>query len=200
MMQTEQIYVPSFRRKRILTYENIPDSLRERVVLVVHESEAEAYRKLCPLATVFIDPMQGRGAVYVKQAIFDRSIRDGTNPCIILDDDLAFKEAVWEDGKKRFRKASGPAIERAVHLLAEKSLKPDVGFTTFSTPFFNDHEDEWAQNKRLAHSMFINVENCSRVGAEFAGIPTMTLDSRIFRRDATSHCVLMPYKHENRVI
>jgi hypothetical protein len=174
MRKTLPIYVPTYGRKRVLTYGNLSGSLKRRVVLVVHESEAEAYKKLCPLATVLIEPAQGKGAAAVKQAIYERCIRDGTNPCIILDDDLVFQAAVWEEGKKRFRKATGPAVEEAFQSLIARSLWPDVGFTTFSTPFFNDYEDEWVMNKRLAHSIFINVGNCLRVGASFAGIPTMS--------------------------
>jgi hypothetical protein len=172
LMPAYPIHIPTYRRGRVLTYQSLPDSLRRRVVLVVEPGARVG--ETCPLARVWETDQQGKGAVFVKQAILDRSVALDHSVCIMMDDDLVFQEARWEEGKKRFRRATPASVVLAVHLLTARCREPGVAFSSFSTPFFNSAADDWLVNKRMVHTMFINVAECGRVRATFSGIPTMS--------------------------
>lgn len=171
------IFIPTYKRERIITYENLPNSLRRRVVLVVSEGAAEipVLRKSCPLAEILETSHQGT-AVQVKQFIYDYAAKEANLPvCIMLDDDLKFQAGYFDtDSKKKFRKADPGDLPRVFEALTKKCMEKGTAFSTFSTPFFNDFEEEWKQNKRMAHSFFINLAACRNVGAKFAGISTMS--------------------------
>jgi len=103
----------------------------------------------------------------------------------MIDDDLKFKEAVFNDpdrpDHKRFVKASEESIIKAFTDLSNKALgevtlkdgfKIKTAFTTFSTPFFNLTKNTWGFNKRMAHSFFINVETTRE--CNFKGLAMMS--------------------------
>jgi hypothetical protein len=168
------IYIPTYKRDKVVTYQSLPERLRRQTVLVVAEEEAERYHELCPLATIQVVPEQGKGAALVKQAIYDHCHSNNEPACAMLDDDLVFKEAAWEQGRKRFRQARHETLQEAIDKLCAKCLESGTAFTSLSIPFFNRYQETWARNKRMEHSLIINVKACKSIGASFLGIPSVS--------------------------
>lgn len=164
------IYIPTYQRPVVVTYEELPDRLKNRCFLVIAKKQRPFLEKKYPFARLQHCPVQGQGAAKVKQWIYERCT---TQVCIILDDDLKFKEANWEDGKKRFRKANEDQLLNAFASLQDQCVTSDTAFASFSTPFFNTTCDRWKENQRMVMSFFINVATCRKIGAKFSGIPTM---------------------------
>jgi len=162
------IYILTYRRERMLSYENLPNSLKARVIAVADAQDSERLKATYPGLRVWSDfsarEAQGRGVNYARQVILDEC----RHPlCITLDDDLIFLTGKMEGGRKRFNKATGSEVVRYFDELSEKALSPGVAFTTFSSTFFNTTEEPWLTNKRTAYSFFINVGEVRRVGAGF---------------------------------
>lgn len=167
------IYIPTHGRSTVRTLEQFTPALRSRAVLVVGPNSQR-------LATIpndvasWVTSKQGRGAVHVKQAILDKSRRDGHAVCIMLDDDLQFQSAYFaHDGIKRFLKADPEQVESAIALLAHTAVVEGTGFTSFSSSFFNRTIEPWCTAKRPAHTLFINTRATKGV-ANFRDIPTMS--------------------------
>jgi len=167
------IYILSYRRERVLTLDNMTPQLRRRVVLVVDKTDrselAHAYPDM-PMKQFLLCPEQGKGSAQVRQWIVDRAREEGEDICIIVDDDLAFMSAHWEEGRKRFRKATKGELNRAFSRLEKKALEKDAAFTSFSDPFFNTYREDWALCKYAMCAFFINMTTLEKTGARFDGI------------------------------
>lgn len=166
----EDIHVITFRRERQLTYDGLPPELQRRVVFVVDEQDHARWRKVYPSARFLRCPQQGKGSAEVRQWLVDRAKRLGSSLLIIVDDDLRFQQAHWEDDKKRFRLAGPAEIIKAFSRLEGKALETDVAFTSFSNPFFNLERENWGLCKYAMCAFFINMATLRKTGARFDGI------------------------------
>ncbi len=162
------IYIPTWGRLRIHTIEGMSEDLQQRVRLVVNakwgERLSEVYPQIqqcrCEVTT---------GAADAKQWILDHAEKGPLT--IILDDDLAFQQGVWED-KKRFRLATAANIDAAFQELSAKTLVRNTGFTSCSSTFFNTKQERWGLCKQICGAFFINRDTLAKTGATFGGIPT----------------------------
>lgn len=168
---TAPIYIPSYGRSKIWTYEEMPKAFKGQCVLVVCREDARALRKTYHDVKLWISEEQGKGAGPVRQAILERCAKAPV--CIMLDDDIRFKVGIWEEGKKRFRKGPEQVVQKYLAELIQKTLEAGTGFCSLSTPFFNSYRDVWAMNKRKMASLFINMHSVRVAGSSFTGIPTM---------------------------
>ena len=166
----QRIYILTYRRDRVLTYENLSKALRKRVVFVTDEEDGRHLGKLYPGSRFVFCPEQGTGSANVRQWIVDLVRRQKQKLCIIVDDDLAFMSAHWEEGRKRFRRATDAELNRAFERLEKKARGKDVAFASFSDPFFNVQKEEWALCKYAMCAFFINMETLEKTGARFDGI------------------------------
>ena len=165
------IYIPTYGRERVLTLDQLPPSILSHVTVVCDKTTTPTNLK--PGVKVVKSFPQGKGGPTVKQAIIDRAIRDGHSRIALLDDDLVFQSARFDDGVKKFSKAT-PAEVRAGFDECVKVLDPeDVALAGFCTPFFNTGEDRWKYARRIVHALFIDLEAAERAGAAFDKVPTM---------------------------
>lgn len=173
------IYIITYRRDRVLTYENLPERLKGRVQLVTDREDGARLRSRYPGALTLLCPVQGKGIGEVRQWVLETAYK---NPqfkvCVMLDDDLQFQHGVWKPNafdtgeRKMFVKASPDDIATAFARLEEKAQEDGVGFTTCCTPFFNRFKEQWLM-KRMAHSFWINTESAKEAGATFLGTRVM---------------------------
>lgn len=161
------IYILTYGNREQTTYYNLPPSLRERVVFVVHEDEEEKFKEL-PCKDVVVCPWQGTGAGNVREYIMGHSMADGNPVTIMLDDDIGFRAY---RGEKRFDQATSSEIEVAFREMSE--LRGAI-YTSFGTTFFNDGTAKWEEYGRHSYSFFIDTAVFEKHDElSFLGIPTM---------------------------
>lgn len=168
-----RIFIPTYARTRVLTYENLSELKKQAVTLVVMPQDAQRLSDLYPGVDIWICYSQGRGAVGVKNAILHRSKQLGESVCIIFDDDLAFEEGFIREGKKRFRKASTQSIYDGIEDCYQAATRSDIGFSYLGSHFFNASEEKWIENRKGAWALFINNAAVLKSKAKFEG-PTMS--------------------------
>jgi hypothetical protein len=161
------IYILTYARPKQLTWENLPNELKARVVFVVHPNEAERFRGTG--AAVLECSVQGLGAGKVRDFILGYSVARGDSCTIMLDDDLAFK-AINKD--KKFAQASDLQIIAAFAKLELKCHESEVLFSGFGTTFFNDGSIEWNDCGSVVGSFFIDTRAAARANLSFSGVPT----------------------------
>jgi len=85
-MSLEKLYIPTYRRSRQYTFENLPEKWKKKTVLVVDEQDAEMHgKKGYP---TLLCPVQGTGISYVREWIAKQAIKDKVTKYGVLDDDL----------------------------------------------------------------------------------------------------------------
>ena len=82
----DKIYIPTLgRADRQITYNNLPDFLKERTVLVVEPREKELYKD----KPILVLDKDKQGIGYARKFIWEEA--QGTTH-IVADDDLQFKD------------------------------------------------------------------------------------------------------------
>ena len=162
------IFIPTYRKQKVTTLACLPTTLLDRVVLIV-ESRAEGKRLTKEFSVKWcVSPSQGTGVHNVRQWLMSRCRKAGQPLCIMIDDDLRFKIAKFEEGKKRFRNPlKAEELVKPFSLCEEKALAHMTGMASFSQAFFNTTREIWEQNKDNASTYFVNVDVASKSKARF---------------------------------
>lgn len=181
-MDKPPIYIPTWGRMPILTLQNLPPVLKDRVVLVVdtHErGESVGKFKLRWL----VCPFQGVGIGYVRDWIVQHCVRKKIPCCIMLDDDIRFWVAYFKHDplpnqenspdklgplRKYFRGPKEGELVSHFDVAEKMCMRPNVGFVSFTQKRFNKEERAWVRNRDCAHTCFVNVANVTKSGASFS--------------------------------
>lgn len=168
-----RIYIPTYGRSTVRTYENLPVQLQRRAVLVVNYEGMRELRGVYPDAQFLNTPYQGKGGPTIKQYLVDRAKSDGTKTLIIADDDLAFKQASWSGDRKKFRQATSKQIAQFFDRCETVCQSEGIGAVGPSVPYFNDTKEPWINNRRICYLIFANMEAVKESNARFDALPTM---------------------------
>jgi len=160
------IYILTYGNREQLTYFNLPDSLRQRVIFVVHPDEADNFTEI-PCLEVLQCAIQGTGAGAVREYIMGDSMARGNPVTIMLDDDIGFRAY---RGDKRFEQALPHEIEAGFREMSD--LRGAI-YTSFGTTFFNDGTEQWEKYGRHSYSFFIDTALFYRHSLTFLGVDTM---------------------------
>ncbi len=83
----DRIYIPTFRRSKQPTWNNLPDKWKERTFLVVDEQDRDALKSN---HNTILCPVQGQGIPQVRKWIMDKERKRGTKFGVLDDDILDF--------------------------------------------------------------------------------------------------------------
>ena len=160
------IYILTFGGREQITFANLPLSLQQRVVFVVHPDEAMNFHKY-DCRNVLVCAYQGTGAGNVRDFIMGHSTAAGNAVTIMLDDDIGFRAY---RGEKKFVQAEPHEIEAAFSDMTD--LRGAI-YTSFGTTFFNDGAEPWEKYGRHSYSFFIDSALYTQHDLTFLGVPTM---------------------------
>lgn len=161
------IFIPTYGREEVTSLKGFSSRLAERAILVV-VTEEEGERLSTRIPTKYlVCPVQGRGIHLVRDWVVTYCREKDIDCCIMLDDDLRFRVARFEGGKKKFRPPTSNQLERYFDKVERKCLEDGVGFASFSQEFFNTSGNEWEPDKDNASTYFVNVSAIERSKASF---------------------------------
>lgn len=159
------IFIPTYKKDKLPTLDNLPSKLKKRVIMVVHKDD-----KRFNYMSHLVCPDQGKGTAKVREWIMSYCRVNNIGIACMLDDDLAFKTARWEEGKKRFKLAKAKELVEYFNKCERVAELKDSGMSSFSQEFFNRSIDEWREDKDNASTYFINVKNYPP--GTFISVPT----------------------------
>lgn len=160
------IYILTYGNREQITFNNLPRSLQERVIFVVHPDEADRFSDY-NCREILLCAVQGTGAGAVREYIMGDSMARGNPVTIMLDDDIGFKAYI---GDKKFVQAEPEQIEAAFREMSDTN---GAIYTSFGTTFFNDGSEKWEHYARHSYSFFIDTRLFYQHELTFLGIDTM---------------------------
>lgn len=163
-MKDYSIYIPTYRRiDRQLTWNNLPDFLKKRVVFVLARDEVLPFKTIYPGARDYLDcSIQGTSIGRVRKWIMTHA--DETDEALImLDDDVDFKAYNSLSGK--FEKAGDDEFKQYFSWL--QLFPEDVFMQSLGTTYFNTGSRTWEDNRSNHISFWINRELCRQNGIFF---------------------------------
>jgi len=163
-MKDYSIYIPTYRRiDRQLTWNNLPDFLKKRVVFVLAKDEVLPFKTLYPGARDYLDcSIQGTSIGRVRKWIMSNIDYDDET-IIMLDDDVNFK--MYNSLSGKFEKADEDAF--MTHFKELQEFPEDVFMQSLGTTFFNTGSRHWEDNRSNHISFWINRDLCKYNGIFF---------------------------------
>jgi hypothetical protein len=159
-----EIFIPTLARPdRQETWNNLPDSLRERTRLLVDEREVAAYRRFPCVAL----PSDCKGIGRVRQWVIE-NVKDKV---VMLDDDLTFAMRRLDEPTKFL-----PATVRNIELIfstIERCLNAYAHASLATREGGNRCTDHWMFNTRLLRVLAYRADVLREEGISFNRLPVM---------------------------
>lgn len=157
-----EIFIPSLARpNRQETWENLPESLRERTRLLVDESELHAYKKYPCVALPF------RGIGKVRQW----AIENAHEKVVMLDDDLRFAMRRTDEPTK-FRPATSQEVAKVFEYL-EQCLSSYAHASVATREGGNRDPSDYLYNTRLLRVLAYRADVLRMENISFDRLPVM---------------------------
>lgn len=163
------ILIPTYGRSdRQITWENLPEDIQARTILVVQEREKHLYANRSDIGRYVALPDQIRGIHTTRQYLIDRLY---PQPICMLDDDLEFAVRRTDEPTK-FRSALGSEISDMIHeLQMELEVYPLVGVAVREGA--NRNTDDYMQATRQVRVHAIDTEFFRKNNIRFDRLPFM---------------------------
>ena len=169
----EKIYIPTLHRAdNQITYNALPDKLKEKVVLVVQSWERDKYDLEVDYLVLpdYITPDHPRAIAHTRKVIYE----DGRNTqYAMIDDDITFarRNAKYWTGESNMEKSKRKSSEEDVLEMFELfDTWLDEGEVTFCGPGFDENPPSakpYLTNTSMSSAYWINGTHFSDVLDEF---------------------------------
>jgi len=178
------IYIPTWGREIIETVKQFTIPMLNNTVIVTTSDWKDKIILPQNNQIKLVTFGSNKGALYAKQNILDFVKQNTTSKVLILlDDDLRFvyHNGILEEGRKRFKRTKPQELEDCFTDMVNRiQSEPDLGFISFSTPYFNRSKDKIEECCFPNASFIINLEVQKKTGAKFIGHGLQTREDALF--------------------
>jgi len=164
----ERIYIPTVRRTdNQITYNNLPDELKERVIMVVEPGERHLYKYPCEYLEI-PEKLVGTWTQLAETRLFIHKHAGGIKYCV-PDDDILIKRrnAKYWTGKSNMEKSKRLATEEEVLSMYETMDKwldeKDIGIIGLSDPGTPPANNAYEDTKDVYSYIFYDGRMISKV-------------------------------------
>jgi hypothetical protein len=163
----ERIYIPTVRRAdNQITYNNLPDELKKRVIMVVEPGERHLYNYDCEYLEI-PEKLVGTWTQLAETRLMIHKHASAIKYCV-ADDDIIFgrRNAKYWTGKsnmeKSRRRAKPEEILKAFDTMDKWLDEPDIGIAGFSHSVFAPANTEYVDTKSITNIVMIDGRMLSK--------------------------------------
>jgi|TARA_B110000116_G_scaffold173151_1_gene149725 hypothetical protein len=167
MKMIERIYIPTIRRAdKQTTFENLPEGLQERVIMVVEPGERHLYNYPCDYLELPLDYVRNWCQLSLTRKFIHKHA--GAIKYAVIDDDLTIKRrnSKYWTGKSNMetsrRDATHLEIWSAFHTFGKWLDEEDIGIVGLSTGEAPPADEEYVDTKGVFGMIFVDGRMLSK--------------------------------------